>query len=326
MEEEHGVLVQTARDAAASLKACGFACLELDDFAEGAFGCMFDVGIGALDALKARGVSLDEHPCAVGNFLGNSDTETGAMAKSALDVSGIHARGAISRYNAHREGFIFSNGVMYNPLDKDHELHGSFVEAMQAALNCALFAGNLVLDEIASDLASEDSFDERYGPLRTNVQWHLKRYDATDSCSSSSDRILLGVHTDPSLVSVVIVDTKGPQMGAAGLQCYTETKRWREVANSGRGVAIILSGSILEKVTKQAYKACRHRVVAPIVGFARPRVAATFFLRPAPNARLAPIISSGSNRKESSYQTFRQWKERVSNRYQKRPKKESKKR
>ena len=288
-----------AHGAIQSLKQHGVALMAIGVENRRSFQRAFRVGVAALDAIKSSAEGLDRHRCSVLN-MGTGD---------ALDASGFHGFGALSKYNAHREGFIFSNKTIYNPFDEKHELFGAFAESMQFVRDAAMRVAASVLDAVADDLGSSESFERRYGPLGPSLQWHLKRY-------AGEGGTLLGVHTDPSLVSVVIIDREGIQEGAAGLEWYDPVgKCWCEVAHSGHGVAIILAGSILEKVSSRAYKACRHRVVSTRA--ANARVAQTFFVRPSPDAPLVPVADvDRGGRKKKSYQTFRQWKSRVSKRYE----------
>ena len=78
-------------------------------------------------------------------------------------------------------------------------------------------------------------FDRAFGPrLDLHSQWHVKRYrpetvsphavslPGASALSPTSDEkpqhVLLPVHTDPSLISVVLHDAPGVADGAAGLQ------------------------------------------------------------------------------------------------------------
>ena len=106
--------------------------------------------------------------------------------------------------------------------------------------------------------------------------------------------------------------------GALGLEYMRGTDRWEEVGAHGHAVATVLGGAVLDRITGGRYKACRHRVVmvppplgatadaadaADTSGTAsasaaadidagafggRHRIAATFFFRPAPSAKLTP--------------------------------------
>ena len=108
--------------------------------------------------------------------------------------------------------------------------------------------------------------------------------------------------------------------GALGLEYMRGTDRWEEVGAHGHAVVTVLGGAVLDRITGGRYKACRHRVVMvpPPLGAAadtadtadtsgtapgpasadadidagafggRHRIAATFFFRPAPSAKLTP--------------------------------------
>ena len=106
--------------------------------------------------------------------------------------------------------------------------------------------------------------------------------------------------------------------GALGLEYMRGTDRWEEVGAHGHAVVTVLGGAVLDRITGGRYKACRHRVVmvppplgatadaadaADTSGTAsasasadidagafggRHRIAATFFFRPAPSAKLTP--------------------------------------
>ena len=172
---------------------------------------------------------------------------------NSATVTGYHSAGSsnsLSRYNVHREGFIFSNGETFDiPLPTTSSLSGgdaSFEQCMNSMFDsmCGVIAKD-VLNGIARYLKiDEDWFENAYGPMDTSSQWHLKRYvepklNNRDNCVDTSngdststtneghghddltleeDLEWLPAHTDPSLISVIIHDAPGINANAMGLE------------------------------------------------------------------------------------------------------------
>jgi isopenicillin N synthase-like dioxygenase len=185
-----------------------------------------------------------------------------------------------------------------------------------------------------------DSLSQSAESIQSHHQWHLKNYvlDASPNSSvlspppSFERDVVLPVHTDPSLVSVVILDRPGKLEGAQGLQYWDRHEsQWREVESSGHGVAVVLIGSVLSRITRGHLHAPKHRVIGPVVTqeSLEHRRAATLFLRPAPDALLqvppSPVLMEASSssmdqsRKEKLDPiTFGEWTSRVSKNYRRR--------
>jgi hypothetical protein len=213
-------------------------------------------------------------------------------------------------------------------------------------------------------------FQEHYGPTRTNSQWHIKEYvvipttnsllsestAAPVAASSGGDQhqyqveeiwsnhqqqataMWLPVHTDPSLISVLIHDVPMhlANSGAQGLQYYHQLSNdispWHEIPLAGHGVAVILVGSVLHAVTGGYFPAAKHRVVhsGPLTmtessittrnnnNVSPSRMAATLFVRPAPTAKLmvppSPFLRHVPTKRNV---TFAEWNARVARNYQK---------
>jgi hypothetical protein len=168
-------------------------------------------------------------------------------------------------------------------------------------------------------------FQQHLGPTETSSQWHIKRFvevednngeeesiNNNDNKSSSSlhteegERITLPMHTDPSLISVVVHDDSstiegGGGHGALGLQYYHPRERkWIEPDAHGHSVATIFVGSVLAHLTSGRFPAAKHRVIdkqqQQHQQLQEPqkqqRMAATLFVRPQPSALLrAPLPS-----------------------------------
>ena len=135
-----------------------------------------------------------------------------------------------------------------------------------------------------------------------------------DSKSSSSsllteegERITLPMHTDPSLISIVIHDDSstidGGGHGALGLQYYHPRERkWIEPEAHGHSVATIFVGSVLAHLTSGRFPAAKHRVIdkqqqqqqhqQEETPQKQQRMAATLFVRPQPSALLRVPLPS----------------------------------
>ena len=156
-------------------------------------------------------------------------------------ASGIHAAGALSQYNVCREGLIFSDGGTIELGD------AAFEQSMAAFFDSAVEHAAAVLTALERRLAiPEGWFEENLGPIRDHSQWHLKRYrpEHSPSVATCSDgrRVLLPVHSDPSLISVVVHDRPGTQAGAMGLEYMLQDGEWREVRAHGHGVVTVFVG------------------------------------------------------------------------------------
>lgn len=148
-------------------------------------------------------------------------------------------------------------------------------------------------------------FQRNLGPTATASQWHMKRFVERTAVKEvpgpvethpNDVGVLLPMHTDPSLISVVIHDNSGQQQdtdaysdydndgdgncngrdssntttskpnnefcGARGLQYYhPPEKKWKEVEAHGHAVATIFVGSVLAYLTCGKYPAAKHRVI-----------------------------------------------------------------
>jgi len=199
-------------------------------------------------------------------------------------------------------------------------------------------------------------FDKEFGPTKNASQWHMKRYvldDDSDEQNHNLDDgnekkytlddggergqeniadVVLPVHTDPSLISVVIVDQVGSNEGGMGLEVYhpleqnNEGGMYKEISHSGHDVAIIFVGSVLNYLTKgQIFSAAKHRVVNWIPSNNdsskdyKDRMAATLFVRPNGDSIMktppSPYLQSNESKKKPP--TFSVWNQRVAKNYMK---------
>jgi hypothetical protein len=315
-------------------------------------------------------------------------------------ATGFHGLGGMSRYNALREGIVFSDGKvirdkdmdgifdkskegmisMMNGGSSDHDDRvlasgnpphvGQFEESMLAMSESLHGIADRVLTALEEELQLSPGYFQRHlGPFRTSSQWHMKRFVdpgrpvpskgpgppgsssdvATNDdppCPPSTVRVLAGatdetillpMHTDPSLISVVIHDSPGTNpVGAMGLQYLeTSTGRWIDVHGHGHNVATVFVGSVLAHLTAGHWPAVKHRVVAvegPRTGCSSPdletgdvrterprRMAATLFVRPQPKAVLHVPLPSPSllgKTKAKPDMTFETWVKRVAKNYE----------
>ena len=229
---------------------------------------------------------------------------------------------SMSRYNAYREGFIFSNGELFTIGITDTSFYPSMstlFHSMHDDIACP------ILEAIATylDLTDVDWFQSTLGPTALHSQWHLKRFvhpvsssttTATNERNNGDDSMeWLPSHTDPSLISVVIHDAPYIAPGGMGLQyqlrpCTTTTTLntknetttstqntttstnnilWKEIPRHGHGVATIFVGSILSFITGNVlFPSAKHRVVYNPQDDYPNRIAATLFVRPRGDAIL----------------------------------------
>ncbi|GKY91840.1 hypothetical protein MPSEU_000155600 [Mayamaea pseudoterrestris] len=263
-----------------------------------------------------------------------------ADAAHATGYHGASDASSMSRYNQFREGLVFSDGNKLKQCsgdahaddddDDDRFKYASlqkYLNELEDMLHCI---AEHVCRGIERELGlSEGWFQANFGPTRCSSQWHVKRYlppiVQTDADTVTEDNYstknLLPIHTDPSLISIIIHDRPGKQTGAQGLQ-YSHTgadgtRQYINVSHSGHAVAVVFVGSVLGHVTGNYYPACRHYVAPPMQQ--QHRMAATLFLRPSPHARLVvpPSLQLRHVKMKRNDMTFGEWNMRVSKRYMK---------
>lgn len=228
-------------------------------------------------------------------------------------ITGYHRLGSMSaRYNAYREGFVFSDGCEIDMVD-----YPDFRYSCAALYNLLQDTSDAILSSLCRHMELPETwFQEQLGPTRSNSQWHIKRYVKPPPVAGNVECCLLPTHTDPSLISIVIHHRTGIQLGAAGLQYFTRDGKWVEVPCSGQLVAIVLVGSVMQQVTGGYFSACKHRVVSTAE---QDRMAATLFVRPAPTAVLclppSPVLRGRTHVKGNL--TFEQWNAKTARNYEK---------
>lgn len=234
-------------------------------------------------------------------------------------VTGYHAAEGMSRYNAYREGLVFSDGMIVGNEECRYAMNRMFDSLHGIAQQ--------VLTALERHWNLPDGwFQNTLGPTENHSQWHMKRYVHFDtpnepySSSQDDDKIWLPVHTDPSLISVVIHDIAGISKGAMGLEYQNITGDWIKVPQSGHGSATIFVGSVLSFITGGRIKACKHRVVYD-ANSTNMRMAATLFVRPRGTARLVvPPSRMYQDVTLKKQMTFDAWNSRVSRNYMKKKK------
>jgi isopenicillin N synthase-like dioxygenase len=253
---------------------------------------------------------VERHPDAVRHILPDEDS---------AHVTGHHVEDGLSRYNAHRQGFVFSNGQTLS-------IQGmpEFQHDMQRWFQSLHSMAESVLTELEQAWQlPEKWFQQSLGPTSSSSQWHVKRFTRPDNIDDmNNDLEWLPLHTDPSLISIVIHDAPGKQEGAMGLQVQQSSldgrKQWRPVPNHGHAVATVLVGSVLSFITGGRTPAAKHRVVYTEQENDMTRLAATLFVRPQGTATLmvppSPLFQDVFLKKKI---TFDQWSARVSRNYMK---------
>ena len=309
-------------DAAVSLRGCGVACVRVDDSAAALHRACFDVAKDGMDHCEE--LVRDDDPLVL-----DDSADSG-------HATGVHVAGWGSAYNQTREGFVFSDGATFG-VPPDDPIAAARFEAHCAAMHTsALALARGVLAALERDLGIQPGwFEENFGPIESNSQWHVKRYRperasvhavavagvSKASKSHAEDKtVLLPVHTDPSLVSIVLHDAVGTNDGAAGLEFLSRggSGSWVEVPHHGHEIATVFIGSVLDRITGGVYPAARHRVaVRDPESMGLSRVAATFFWRPAPTATLrmppSPKLPEPGQFKQMLFST---WCKRVAKRYE----------
>ena len=298
------------------------------------------------------------------------DTTSAVIRKIGPNDDSAHATGyhcagsdgsSMSRYNSYREGFVFSDGNIFDVDlgENDNErrqgqiIFQSDMETFFASMHDAIAVN--VLRAIARNLGCQDEnwFQTKLGPTDESSQWHVKRYvcptatDGENECSECNDNRdieeeieWLPVHTDPSLISIVLHDVPGKREGAMGLQYQvpdpssssendsnpkSKKKIWVDVPWHGHAVATVFVGSVLSYITGNLYPGAKHRVVyRPSKSIEESeRVAATLFVRPRGDCKLlvppSPLFltAEGDSSVRIRNTTFDAWLARVSRNYMK---------
>ena len=332
-------------------------------------------------AFEVATLALDVASASEDSSLSKNIPRIKKNSNSAM-VTGYHSAGgadSLSRYNTYREGFIFSNGESFDiqltvpPVDtKDGTDVLSFEQAMAELFEnmCGVIAKS-TLKGIARylRLKDEDWFENAYGPMHESSQWHVKRYVTPDiskqegitndpESESNGTKEFNGklgeereiewlpVHTDPSLISVIIHDAPGHNQGSMGLQYQCplslqqseisdskkKTRIWKEVGSHGHSVATIFCGSVMSYITGGLFPSAKHRVVyklksnqQAVISDRKFRQAATLFLRPRGKSILTVPPCAIMMEREVKIRKdlhFIDWLNRVSKNYQQKQKKQ----
>lgn len=293
---------------AESLQQSGVGCVRLDDDGAIVNGRCFREALKAMPHLASIGPG---HPLAI------------APDQDSAHATGAHTTGWGSSYNAAREGFVFSNGETFG-VGVDTAA-ADFEKAMSDAFQVALATVQETLAGIERRLELPSGwFEQNFGPLADHTQWHVKRYKpecvSEHATTTDGKKVLLPVHTDPSLISVLVHHAQGVNEGALGLEYLAEGGHgeWTEVPHHGHAVATVFTGSVLDRITGGAFPAARHRVTSRDEHASSERLATTFFWRPAPHAvlrvLLSPKLPTPGQFKEMRFGT---WCTRTAKRYQK---------
>ena len=313
---------------AQSLESKGYGLLRIPDNLSSCISKAFLAARVALDDVSAN---MDQHPC--------NDVPLIDPKSSSSSWTGYHQATSLNgRYNRFREGFVFSNGEMFEIEAASRKTVDSFASQMNELFHIMHdVIANGILEAIEKILELPDSyFRNKLGPTDVASQWHLKRYNILSQQDSIEDscEILLPMHTDPSLISVVILDQTDINLGCMGLQVL-DGSEWKEITHHGHRIAVIFVGSVLSHLVKSQsqlmFPAAKHRVARwwsddTNECNSRERVAATLFVRPHGNALMKPFhITSIDDADESDkkYQTFSEWNERIARNYMKKRRKNS---
>ena len=229
---------------------------------------------------------------------------------NSAHATGYHSAGgtnSLSRYNAYRQGFIFSNGEFFDVPLANENFESAMRELFHSLSNTI---AQQVIRGIAEHLQIDSEwFQDHFGPMEQSSQWHIKRFVQPNeehlhgtTSGLSGDKVMehhvqqqkqsqqqqqysemewLPAHTDPSLISVVVHDAPGVQPGGLGLEYQVSirdsldasgdssktTRIWKQVENHGHAVATILSGSVLSYITGGHFPSAKHRVIYEPDGF-----------------------------------------------------------
>ena len=286
--------------------------------------------------VRREGIVFSDDRCSCDQHICDGDDEVRNLGKRQHQLCGDEDKNSmLSDFS----GMFWSlHGIADRVLlsiEKKLELSDDFSTSCTSDLPTSKRPGSQRID---SEQRAVGWFQRQLGPTETSSQWHLKRFviggedededeanrnsnDGNDTVANGpaiqrtehGERITLPMHTDPSLLSVVIHDGHGESShdepvvgavkdsreapGALGLQYFhPEEKRWEEPELHGHSVATIFVGSVLAHLTCGTYPAAKHRVVetASTQASAPPkrRMAATLFVRPQPSSLLLVPLPS----------------------------------
>ncbi|KAL3782400.1 hypothetical protein HJC23_005448 [Cyclotella cryptica] len=340
-EPQHEMELHQFDQCAQTLEADGYALLSLPQHGEvvASLSQAFATARWALDVVSKSRDSSDPSETTGCKVVPLIDPES-----DSASWTGYHCAASTNgRYNEFREGFVFSNGEMFDIQMRNHkadldcisaETQRSFGNEMNEMFH---IMHDVIADGILRAIERRLQLPHLYfktalGPTDNSSQWHMKRY-VVDSSSLERQRqgsnetlTLLPVHTDPSLISVVVVDQRGVNTGGMGLEVFhSKTCTWEEISHHGHAIAIIFVGSVLSHLTPgQSFPAAKHRVVRwwsdETLSCKCQRVVATLFVRPHGDARMKPLASpllQCEDDQAKNYMTFRQWNSRVARNYMK---------
>ena len=133
----------------------------------------------------------------------------------------------------------------------------NFDAAMRDFFASALRVARAVFSALERRLeAPAGWFEASYGPLQDHAQWHLKRYvpgeASPHAVTADGKLVLLPVHSDPSLISIVLHDAPGAAAGALGLEYMRGGGGWEEVRAHGHAVATTLTLTLTLTLTAVA--------------------------------------------------------------------------
>lgn len=243
----------------------------------------------------------------------------------SYNCTGYHPFGGSlsSRYNKNRQGFVFSNGELFSAANTND----TFEPSMRKIRNELDAIALQFLTSIEEQLhLSKGYFLQVFGLGATSLmeysQWHIKRYRPDEDTLLHH---ILPVHTDPSILSIIVHDSPGINEGGLGLEYAikapfidddkkhdedsrgkSSTTKWKEIPLHGHGIATVMIGAAFGRVMnagavdsadpnaaiRKLYPPVRHRVRNIYYGPSSPkkyRMAITYFLRPAAASLLQPL-------------------------------------
>lgn len=195
-----------------------------------AFRKLKEAGIASIEGNKSTNeLFAAVRPClgAISNAASDSQYRDLAISADADagTVSGVHGFGVMSNYNTCRAGIVMSNGKIIDiPGWNDPASFRSF-----GASIC-----REVYKAIEDDLGLEEGwFEKTFGDAEESCQWHVKVYSSgTVGETEEGAGVRLPVHTDPSLISIVLHDVLD-RVGGMGLEYLARRQDWREVDKCG---------------------------------------------------------------------------------------------
>eukprot|EP00435_Cladocopium_sp_Y103_P037284 s3220_g9.t2 len=221
------------------------------------------------------------------------------VGKDLLSLHGYQPKGELGeRYNAHRSGFV-CHGLRPMPwLSESQDMRIAVWRKHIWHFTGRIFDALLMeIQEDVSTPAEKGFFSENgHFDMVSRSQFQVKEMHPAPQ-GGSRKLVRLPLHQDPSFLSLLIHGSNDPP--GQGLEIWhDDSQSFVPVPRSGYGIATIIVGQLfhllLGRGSHMRFAKGKHRVVTKVEDMEKPRLSATFFFQPSPEALLIPLVPSQS--------------------------------